>query len=505
VSHRSITRVLLAAVTALGVGLASCARSGDEHGDAVGADTGWAEEAVALFDAIARDLTDVDRYAAAAHFGESGLLDLHAWGGDVHAGRLAIAEALGGALYITPRAAAGPASGWPDLDVDVDQVFLGAHEAVVRFDAHVSTGGVPWMQIYAVGENSVFSSRLFTEDLGHLDPAMRWTDAPQHPFYEQYIDVWSSGDEGRLAEVYAGGVVVRDALDGRRWVGLEELAGEFDATAQIEPGPWPELFRYDNGDRHEQIAVFQFGGSCPALEARRWVFEDGVIVDETRYGHVPSVRRCDGSAGDGWWNGFDPDPTQQLTIETMTIAGHQVDLVNAGPEQADFLRWLLERYALGSIGLPDVAAVWFPPSVDCGLAEGIAKREDDRFEGSHTVTLCFTPDELASGWPNERWSDHAVHQGLHELAHVWMYDHLDEIDHLVFLRRVGLDVWRDVDVFGPQRGVEAAAETIAWGLAGAGRAEYLIEPAPSCPELAARYELLTGTEPLTTCEPAGGG
>jgi hypothetical protein len=334
---------------------------------------------------------------------------------------------------------------------------------------------------------------------------MRWTDAPQHPFYEQYIDVWSSGDEGRLAEVYAGGVVVRDALDGRRWVGLEELAGEFDATAQIEPGPWPELFRYDNEDRHEQIAVFQFGGSCPALEARRWVFEDGVIVDETRYGHVPSVRRCDGSAGDGWWNGFDPVPTHQLTIETTTIAGHRVDLVNAGPEQADFWRWLLERYALGSIGLPDVAAVWFPPSVDCGLAEGIAKREDDRFEGSHTVTLCFTPDELASGWPNERWSDHAVHQGLHELAHIWMYDHLDEIDHLIFLRRAGLDVWRDVDVFWPQRGVEAAAETIAWGLAGAGRAEYLIQPAPSCSELAARYELLTGTEPLTTCEPAGGG
>ncbi len=504
-SERSITRVLLAAVTALGVGLASCARSGNEQDDAAGAETGWAQEAVALFDEFARDLTDVDRYAAAAQFGENGTLDLHAWGGDEYAGRQAIAEALGRTLFIAPRAAAGPAGPWPDLDVDVDQVFLGANEAVVRFDAHVSAGGVPWMQIYAVGENSVFSSRLFTEDLGHLEPAMRWTDAPRHPFYEQYIDVWSSGDEGRLAEVYAAGVLVRDALDGRAWVGLGELAGEFDTAALIEPGPWPELFRYDNGDRHEQIAVFQLGGSCPALEARRWVFEDGVIVDETRYAHVPSVRRCDGSAGDGWWSEFDAAPTRQLTIETTTIAGHQVDLVNAAPEQADFVRWLFERYVVGSVGVPDVAAVWFPPSVDCGLAEGIAKREDDRFAGSHTVTLCFTPDELASGWPGVQWSDHVVHQGLHELAHVWMYDHLDEIDHFRFLRRAGLDVWRDVDVFWPQRGVEAAAETIAWGLAGAGRAEYLIEPAPGCSELAARYELLTGTEPLTTCTPAGDG
>jgi hypothetical protein len=518
VSDRSIIRALLAAVAALGVGLASCTRLGNDRDDPVDAESAWGQEAVELFDAIARDLTDVDRYAAAAHFGESGMLDLHAWGGEEYAGLPAIAEALGTTLYITTRAAAGYSGGWPDLDVDVDQVFLGAREAVVRFDAHVSphealvrfdarvsTGGVPWMQIYAIGENTGLSSRLFTEDLGHLDPAMRWTDAPRHPFYEQYVDVWSSGDPGRLDEVYAGAVVVRNALDGRRWVGLEELAGEFDVTSEIEPGPWPELFRYDNGDRHEQIAVFQFGGSCPALEARRWVFEDGLIVDETRYAHVPSVRRCDGSAGDGWWNESDAAPTDQLTIDSTTIAGHQVDLVNAGPEQADFTRWLLERYVIGSLAVPEVAAVWFPPSVDCGLAEGIAKRDDDRFEGSHTVTLCFTPDGLASGWPNERWSDHAVHQGLHELGHVWMYDHLDEIDQLTFLEQAGLDVWRDVDVFWPQRGVESAAETIAWGLAGTGRAEYLIEPTPSCRELAARYELLTGTEPLTTCEPAGGG
>jgi hypothetical protein len=235
------------------------------------------------------------------------------------------------------------------------------------------------------------------------------------------------------------------------------------------------------------------------------VFEDGVIVDETRYAHVPSVRRCHGSAGDGWWTGFDTASTQQFSLQSTTIAGRPVDIVNADPEQADLVRWLFERFATASLARPDVAAVWFPPSVDCRLAEGIAKREDDRFHGSHTITLCFTPDELVSGWPNQRWSDHAVHQGLHELAHVWMYDHLDEIDHLVFLRRVGLDTWRDPDAFWPERGVEVAAETIAWGLAGEGRAEYLIEPAPSCPELTARYELLTGAQPVTACTPVGGG
>jgi len=489
---------------ALFVALASCGRWNVDRGDASGADDQWAHEAVGLFDTIAQDLTDVDRYAAAAHFSGRGVLDLQAWGGELSAGRLDIAEALGKTLYIAPRAANGYRGGYPDLDVDVDQVFLGAHEAVVRFDAHVSAG-VPWAQLYAVGDDGVASSRLYTEDLGHLDPAMRWTDAPVHTFYDRYIEVWSSEDERRLAEVYAGGVEVRDALNERRIFGLDALGRTMWGATAIEAGPWPELFRYDVGDRHEQIAVFQTGGSCPSLEARRWVFDDGVIVDETRYAHVPSVRRCQGSSVEGWWTGFEESASEEFAVDTVKIGGRQIDLVNAIGQQPDLARWLFERYATGSLDPPDVAAVWFPPSVDCSLAEGIAKSEDERFDGRHTVTLCFAADQLSAGWPNLPWPTRAVHQGLHELAHVWMYDHLDELDQRIFLARVGLDTWRDANVFWPERGIEVAAETIAWGLAGNQRAEYLIRPVPDCEELAARYVLLTGQDPLTTCTPRGGG
>jgi hypothetical protein len=86
-----------------------------------------------------------------------------------------------------------------------------------------------------------------------------------------------------------------------------------------------------------------------------------------------------------------------------------------------------------------------------------------------------------------------------------MYDHLGDLDHRLFLALVGLDVWRDANVFWPERGVEVAAETIAWGLAGNARADYLIQPVPDCEELTARYVLLTGQDPLTTCAPHGGG
>lgn len=498
-SNRIITRFALVATLAVGVTLAACSGADRQREVAAPADTPWAQEAIEIFDGIASALTDLDPYGAAKSVLGDGALDLQAWGGDVYAGPLQIAEALGQILFIEQRQTDQELRLALDLEVDVDQVFLGVAGAVVRYDAH-NIAGVPWAMLYSIGEGSFASSRLFSEDLGHVDPAMRWVDAPTHPLYEQYVEVWSSGDVDRLSEVYAPSIVVRDALTGEQWVGIDELRDEAATAPPIEPGPWPELFRYDVDERHEQIAVFQLGGDCPMLEARRWVFVDDVIVDETRYGHVPSIRRCTGGAGEGWWNDIDVDRSDALAIDTAQFGDRSVYLVNAAERQSALARWLFDRYAEGSLPPPDVAAVWFPPSVDCALSEGIAMPEDGRVEDQHTVTLCFDSDDTLSGWPGQPWSAHVVHQGLHEYAHVWMYDRLDDAMRQAFLERVGLDVWRSAEVFWPERGVEVAAETIAWGLAGEDLAEYLIDPPPSCEELTARYELLTGQAPLTGCD-----
>jgi hypothetical protein len=494
VSVRTSIHRKLGAVIAVGLACVSCARADTGSG---ADETPWAQEAVELFDEVAQNLTDADRNAAAAFFSDRGVLDLRAWGGELHAGRQQIAEALGTILHIDDRATLDDPT-W--LDVRPEQLFVGAGEAVVRFDARYLLGLVPWVQLYAVGDSGVASSRVYTEDLGHVAPDEYWTYPPEHPFYDRYVEVWSSGDPDRLAEVYARSVEVRDALGGERRVGVDALAEEMRSEVEIERGPWPELFRFDVGDRHEQIAVFQLGGSCPALEARRWVFDEGLIVDETRYVHVPSVRRCEGAAGDGWWTGFEVDTSDEFAVRTLDIGGRSVEVVNADGRQAELIHWLFGRYGAGALAQPDVAAVWFPPSVDCELSEGIAKPADARFDQGHTVTLCFDADELSSGWPDRQWSPHVAHQGLHEFAHVWMYDQLDARDQRAFLERVGLASWRDGNVFWPERGVEVAAETIAWGLAEPGDAAYLIEPPPDCAELTARYTMLTGHDPLTTCE-----
>jgi hypothetical protein len=503
VSDRTNTHRALGALIAVGLAcVSSCARAGTADGGP-DAETPWAQEAVELFDSIAQNLAD-DSSAAAAPFADRGVLDLRAWGGEVHGGRMLITEALERILSVPPRPVRARSLEYIDLDARVVQLFVGDRQAVVRFDAVYLGGRLPWMQLYEVGEDSVASSRLFTEDLGHIAPRDRWTYPPDHPFYDRYVEVWSSGDPDRLTEVYASSVEVRDALGGESRVGLDALADEMRTAPAIESGPWPERFRFDVGDRHEQIAVFQLGGSCPALEARRWVFDDDLIVDETRYEHVPSVRRCRGPAGDGWWTDFEANDSEEFVVQTVERGRRSIDVVNADDRQTELIHWLFGRYAAGALAQPDVAAVWFPPSVDCELSEGISKSADVRFDQGHTVTLCFDADELSSGWPDRQWSPHVAHQGLHEFAHVWMYDQLDARDQRAFLERVGLASWRDADVFWPERGVEVSAETIAWGLAEPGDAEYLIEPPPGCAELAAGYVMLTGREPLTTCEPAGG-
>jgi len=499
VSDRTNTHRALGAAIALGLACVACART-DTGSDAD--ETPWAQEAVDLFDEVAQNLTDADRNAAAASFSNQGVLDLQAWGRDVYAGRLQIAEALGSIAEVDARATLYDPT-W--LDIGVEQLFVGAREAVVRFDARFLSGRVPWMQLYAVGDDAVASSRVYTESLGHVAPMAYWTYPPDQPFYDRYVEVWTSGDRERLDEVYARSVVARDALGGASRVGVDALAEEMGAGVEIERGPWPELFRYDVDDRHEQIAVFQLGGACPALEARRWVFDDGLIVDETRYVHVSSVNRCEGSVGEGWWTGFSPPVSDEFAVETPEVGGRSIDVVNADGRQIELVHWLFGRFDAGALARPDVAAIWFPPSVDCVLSEGIAKPADERFGLAHTVTLCFNSNELSSGWPDSTWSPRVAHQGLHELAHVWMYDHLDARDQRAFLERVGLGTWRDASVFWPERGVEVAAGTLAWGLAEPGRAEYLIEPPPDCAELTARFLMLTGRNPLTTCEPPGGG
>lgn len=199
------------------------------------------------------------------------------------------------------------------------------------------------------------------------------------------------------------------------------------------------------------------------------------------------------------------DDAGTLRIDWSSFAGEPAELrlpsdapVASDQTRADFEQWLLGRYVAARLDAPDAEVIWLPPSPECPEGGSFANHADPESGQRHTVTLCLNHPDLLEGDVDGRWSNTATRYGLHELAHVWMYDHLDDQTRAAFVERADLDVWRG-DRLWAELGVEHAAETIAWGVAGSDAARYDITPEPTCTELAARFEVLTGLPPLTSC------
>ena len=116
------------------------------------------------------------------------------------------------------------------------------------------------------------------------------------------------------------------------------------------------------------------------------------------------------------------------------IATLSSDLINAEPIHEEFTRWMFDRYIEAGIGLPEVAAVWFPPAPECDLLGGLAIESDERYAGRHTVVICFEEDRLPWDDSASGWNPSAASYGLHELAHIWMVDRLtDGVHYLIYI------------------------------------------------------------------------
>ncbi len=78
---------------------------------------------------------------------------------------------------------------------------------------------------------------------------------------------------------------------------------------------------------------------------------------------------------------------------------------------------------------------------------------------------------------------------LHELAHAWEHHSMDDTTRQAFLDHTGLEVWNHADADWTERGIELAANAIAWGLLD----ETLTDgEATEYSEQLDRFELLTG-------------
>lgn len=276
-----------------------------------------------------------------------------------------------------------------------------------------------------------------------------------------------------------------DWLDGL----VAEHAAAFDVSIDdITSGnsTAPAVFVTPGSDTTAAGYVGKTGGCTVAMSLS---LEDGQITAETAR--------------------LDPDCAEPPEIQLVVPgpAGTQpnaelrgIELYSSTPEMARLVERGLDAFSRAGLQLPQVDRVRFDPSPDCA---GVVGLTSDLADGSRDVLLCV--DATTACLPDrDRCETYASGVELalaHELGHVWLLDHADREDREAFLALTGLDTWDDAAVPWHERGVEHAAETLAWGLV-EGELELGRIGFPSCRLLATSFELLTGTEPIQDC-PAG--
>ncbi|MDJ0925722.1 MAG: hypothetical protein QNJ77_14295 [Acidimicrobiia bacterium] len=147
------------------------------------------------------------------------------------------------------------------------------------------------------------------------------------------------------------------------------------------------------------------------------------------------------------------------------------------PAQLQMTEWALGRFEEAGLRLPDLHIVF--PGQDLSLCNGAPA----------TALTHQRPIEIRLCW-NDRFIL------LHELAHAWDAHNLTEDRRESFMAlRAEVDAWTGADVPWARRGIEHAANVIAWGLL---EDPYPISRTyPNDPEsLIEAFRVLTGVAPL---------
>lgn len=140
----------------------------------------------------------------------------------------------------------------------------------------------------------------------------------------------------------------------------------------------------------------------------------------------------------------------------------------ADPDTAARVEWALARFTDTGLTLPELRIYIHPTMDGCQGNAGLYSHD-----GTHgRVDWC-----TSSTWTL-----------LHELAHAWEHHNMTDTTRQAFLDHTGLETWADPAVDWDERGTEAAAQAIAWGLLDTP----LTNPGRFTDELYL-FELLTGT------------
>jgi hypothetical protein len=368
---------------------------------------------------------------------------------------------------------------------------------------------------------------LDKDNSGHTEPADAARDLAN-----AWAVAWTSDEATRLGELYAPDAVLQDELSGVMVSGEHAIIDQWAlaptttwTVASHDDSPavylWLPRPRDPVVDKASMGVLAELAGSeadeCPGRIAVWWELDaDGRITLERRFRSVVDARRCtaaDDALPTGWWTGLEPpgpsgDSTteiEDLTTVTQRITEGDVtvEIRNGSPSLAAVIGWGLARFDLAGLALPDVRRVTFTEFTDyCSDVEGRTIRLPDEdpltgqaVAGGWEIVLCLADEDVYVDDRGADPSDRVRYIAIHELAHVWTEQHLDDARRDRLVDWLDLPTWSDRSHAWDQRGTEWAASFIAWGLMDVPMPLYELGDPPDDVRLDG-FQLLTGRLPL---------
>ncbi|MCP4085601.1 MAG: hypothetical protein GY745_11180 [Actinomycetia bacterium] len=197
-----------------------------------------------------------------------------------------------------------------------------------------------------------------------------------------------------------------------------------------------------------------------------------------------------------------PSPSRSAAFESIpativTGAGQPIEIDGGGAFLGPLVEWGLGRFTEAGLEEPHVPRVQFKP--DDPACIGVTGLFRDNEQG-RSIVICLDEDRICE-FPDvpDRFRATARSCILHELAHAWITDSLDQEARETFTAVSPVENWYEKGGTWNQQGIEHAAEIISWGLIDEHLPLNRLDN-PQCTDVETRFRLLTGVEPLIPCE-----
>jgi hypothetical protein len=483
---RLTVRRCIPVVMAFVVIVAACGGGESTGGDA------WGGEASGYFDELAGAYSDNDYYGILDFYSVEASVEI--WRGDNRGGMLV-------RNFIKWNSG--------DLGETVRATYLGRNASLTLVEWETS-GGLSAI----VGDirDGLITHEVVYDQAVWLGQGLRSSSesvAEYEDLYERFAEVWNGDGTAALADLYHPNVTIHDPLNVADTRGLDRLEATRDWVESIEtmplssvtvtgPRTGPAVFPGPSPfgtDPERAVGLYQvtYSRDCVGELAVVWTLAEGLVVDEVRLWGVGSFAECHRAMPEGWWSGLSlPGPSDERVTGVIEAAdGHEIAVHNGTPLLEGLITAGLARFSVANLEQPRFDSVTFEPSRNCETRSGRLLQEN----GSRDIFMCLYESDVCPGGGECVEPPLNVRGNvLHELGHAWILDNVDSTEQERLLEVSGREVWQSADVPWSERGVEYAAEVIAWGLLD--ETEPMVRIGrPSCDELEMAYEALTGTTP----------